>query len=796
MRFQIFMFLFLSSFSVFAQHTLQGTVKDEKGQALMFANVQLLTAAGDFIKGEVADVNGYFNMTNLASGSYVLGISAIGYQDFRREIQLAEDLILEGLVVEQSSVALDEITVTAQKVAYVRKADRTVVNVGSLPTAAGGNALELLEKSPSVRIDRVSSDVSLLGRNNVVVFINGKRLRLDGNEMLQYLATIPAANIVHFELINNPPASYDADGTGGVINIVLKDFEADGFNGHVNLYSGYGQYGKYGGGLLFNYKSGRVNIYGDAATSQDYTVQDSDIASAIQFDAGLLETVQRSSRPAYLGNYNAKLGVSYAFDDRTAIDVFGSFARRRWTLEASTTTEYISAFSSIQNDLLAGDETNTTNQYNISTHLQRQLKNGHTLSADYDYLNFDIRNPTSYQLSNFDANDQLLDQSSFETKKETPFNFHVGKLDYKGAFSDELQFETGIKAIFSEVENNTDLLSENREPNTESQFTDALDLTEQIYAAYFSLAGSFGNGYTFTGGLRYEYSNLELTSNQGDLDRQISRLFPTLSLTRTFSEVSRLTLAYRERIARPGFQNLAPAFFFLNPYTVLAGNIQAQPNINRTAELTLNHGSLFASLSYSKDDSPIIRYAVPRLNQADNLLLLISDNIEGRHQIGLDVGFPMTYTKFWNARYSIGGYWRRDELNFADVRIVESNPVLSIDISQNFQLPSSWSIELSGRWNSRTYQGAIYQPQQTFVNLGVQKKFKNSTLGLSWTDIFNSGSFLGFVNQLPEQGIVYDWNYDLEGSIIRLSYSYNFGGKQVKKARDSGASDVLRRVNN
>ncbi|MEO0331344.1 MAG: outer membrane beta-barrel family protein, partial [Bacteroidota bacterium] len=451
--------------------------------------------------------------------------------------------------------------------------------------------------------------------------------------------------------------------------------------------------------------------------------------------------------------------------------------------------------SPIQKDFLTSDETNTTNQYSLSSRVQHQLNNGHTISADYDYLNFKTVNPTSYQLQNLNGNDDALSRETFETDKETPFNFHVARLDYKGKFNEKINFETGVKATISNVENNTALLDENGQLSPNPLFTDQINMTEQIYAAYFSLDGQAGENYTFTSGVRYEYSDLELTANQGDVDRQISRLFPTLSLTRNFSEVSRLTLAYRERIARLGFRNLAPAFFFLNPYTVLTGNIQAFANINRTVELTLNHEALFVALSYSHDDAPLLRGAVPQLLQTDNLLLLISDNLENRHQIGLNIGFPVEFTSFWSSRYNVGSYWRSDEIRFSNETITESNPFLSIDIAQNFQLPKDWSLELSGRWNSRTWRGTIYQPQQTFVNVGIQKKLKSGTLGLSWTDIFDTGSFLGFINELPQQGVVYDWNYDIEGSIVRLSYSYNFGGK-VRQARSSGADDVLERVNN
>ncbi|MEN0007001.1 MAG: TonB-dependent receptor [Bacteroidota bacterium] len=795
-RFQLLVFILLFSHAfTFAQHTLTGTLQDDKQEPLLFANVLLLTEGNKLVKGEVADADGNFTVTDIASGSYVLNISAIGYEPFQRFIEVEADTELGLISIATSSVALEAITVTAQKAAFVRKADRTIVNVGSLPTAAGGSALELLEKSPSVRVDRVSGAVSLLGREDVLVFINGKRARLDGNELLQYLSSIPAANIISLELINNPPASYDADGTGGVINVVLKDYEANSFNGSANLFGGYGVRGKYGGGVVFNYKSGKLNWYGDLATSQDYTEQNSDIRSSIQFDDGLLGTTQNSSRPAYIGNYNGKLGLTYDLQPNTSIDIFGTYAIRRWELEAETTTDYAGTISPVQNDLLTGSETNTTNQYNISTRVQHQFGNGHRLSFDYDYLNFDIVNPTNYALSNFNGNKELVNSQTFETDKETPFDFHVLRLDYQGALSQNINFETGVKATLSDVANNTALLDENGAPSNNPLFTDQMNLTEEIYAAYFSVDGALGDHFTFIGGLRYEYSDLNLTAVQGDVDRQISRLFPSLSLTRNFSAVTRLTLAYRERISRPGFQNLAPAFFFLNPYTVLTGNIQALPNINRTAEITLNYQSLFVSLSYSQDDHPIVRYAIPQLNQEDNLLLFVSDNIEGRQQIGLNVGFPITFTNFWNSRYSISSYWRRDEIQFGDQPIIEENPFLSIDIAQSFQLPQDWSLELSGRWNSRTYQGTIYQSEQTFVNFGVQKKFRNSTLGLSWSDIFDTGSFLEFVNELPEQGVVYNWNYDLEGSIVKLSYTYNFGGRKVKQSRNSGASEVLRRVN-
>lgn len=789
------LFLTLGYSLMFGQHRIEGIIQNEKAVPIPYSNVMLMTDSQELMKGEVADTTGYFSFEQIPSGNYQLIISAIGYEGFQQDMRLVKDVDLGILNLISATFTTDEVTVSAQRSTYVQEADRTIVNVSRLPSAAGGHALELLEKSPAVSVDRASSNVSLLGRDNVVVFLDGQRIRLDGNDLLQYLASIPAAQIVSLELIHNPPASYDADGTGGVINIVTQNFEADGLNGNINLHTGYGQRGKYGGSGVLNYKSGKWNLYADGSTSQDYTFQNSDIVSAVQFDDGWLRTQQASQRPAYIGNYKGKIGLTYNLNSNTYIDVFGVYTRRQWELNAETRTDYEGDISPIPSDFLTGKETNASRQYSISTHIHHHLSPNHSLSADYDYLNFNILNPTRYTLQNLDAEGEPLSESAFHTEKETPFEFHVARLDYQGKWNDKLRFETGVKLTLSHVANHTALLDENELPDATSLFTDSMRLDEQIYAAYISVEGNLSSKLSFSGGVRYEYSDLTLRSKREGVSRQISRFFPTLSLTYQFSELTQLTTAFRERISRPGFQNLAPAFFFLNPYTVLAGNIQALPNINQTLEVTLRHRALFLSLSYATDDNPIIRYAIPFLNQEENLLLLVSDNIDNRQQLGLNIGFPLTFTRCWSSRYSIGSYGRRDQIHLPTGRRIETHPFFTLDISQDFQLHKSWSLSLSGTWNSLVYQGTIYQPQQTTLNLGLQKTFDHATLTLSCTDIFNTGTFLGFVNELPEQGILYDWNYDFEGSIVRLSYSYNFGKERGKKQRRSGASEVLKRVN-
>jgi len=277
--------------------------------------------------------------------------------------------------------------------------------------------------------------------------------------------------------------------------------------------------------------------------------------------------------------------------------------------------------------------------------------------------------------------------------------------------------------------------------------------------------------------------------------RSISRPFPSFSVSKSFNETTSLTIGYRERIDRPGFQSLAPAFFFLNPFTVLTGNIQARPNISKTIETTLNYQALSISLSYSQEDNPIIPFAQPIIDQERNLLLLISDNIENREQWGLNLNFPLDFSSFWTSTYSFGAYHRSDDINLRELQITESNFYHTLNTSQRFQWGKEWGAELNAFWDSDFFRGTIRQPARASVSVGLSKTFESGgKLSASWTDIFDTGTFLGMENDLRDQGIFYDWNYEFEGSIFRLAYSLPLGGKQSKSSRESNATDVLKRT--
>lgn len=791
-------FLTLFTFhNALSQYQISGTIVDENEAALSFVNVILLDEQGQMARGVVSDSSGQFTLENLSSGNYEIELSLLSYTPFRQTIFLTQSVDLGTIKMSSQTMALDGVTVTAKRSVFEHQADRTIINVGNMATASGGNALDLLERSPGVLVNQGSGAITMMGRPGVIITINGKRTRLGGNALIQYLASLPSNSIEAIELITNPPASFDAEGTGGVINIKIKNFAGEGFNGSWSVFAGYGERAKYGASGNFNFKKRKINLYGDFSTNRNLTNQNIYMLSDITFEKGRLNALHENLRPASIFGYNGKVGLEYALNKKTTIDVFAQTSKRLWKLNARAFTDYYTnEVADVNRDILESTERNESGQYILSSRLVHQWNTNTSLSIDYDYLNFSINNPTTYLRGDYDANETLINTLAFNSKKRTPFDFHVARIDYQGLAFENIKIQTGLKATISQVENETSLTYLETVPTEDSLFSSLVKLDETILAAYLSMEAKLAETYTINLGGRYEYFNTLMSVDAERIDRKIKRLFPNISLSKQFSETAKLTLAYRERINRPGFQNLAPAFYFLNANTVLTGNVRARPNINKTLEAVLNYKTLLVSLSFSKINDPIVG-GQANLDQEQSFLLFQATNLEYSDQLNLSLSFPINFTHFWNSRYSVNSFWQKDKLIEAQQVFKPSYTYAIMNTQQEFALSKSLNLELSANWNSRIPVGNAYFGSRLSFSIGVQKELKNKAkIAFAWQDLFDNGSFFEITNDQPQRNIYFNWLYEFEGNIFRLSYTMPLGKQndQRKKQRSSGSEDVLRRI--
>lgn len=797
-----FVFLLLSLTSILYAQEISGRVVDENQGPLAFAVIILETLDSQFVAGTTTNDGGLFLLENIESGKYHMHIKMLSYIDKYESIEyLGNKLSLGDIRLDTDSQMLDEVDIVAKKPVYESEADRTIVNVKNAISSAGTNALEILERSPGIQVDRINNQISMLGKNGIIILINGKRSRLDNDALIQMLNATSSNTIEKIELIHNPPSKYDADGNGGVINIIMNEEEIDGFNGQVNLFSGNGQRPKFGGSINMNFKKGETNVYVNLNTNNDYSIQDLSLSQRIQYEDAFVNSNQENSRPPYTGNHAGKLGIDFNLAPKLSLNSFIAGSFRDWKMDASAETIYSSNLGNISSELLESNERNQTTHYMISNQLNYKIKEGFEIILNYDYLSYLISNPTIYLNQKFDSDQSILEARSFESKKETPFNFHVLQLDLQQKLSDKIHLEYGLKATLSEVQNDTKLSYLIPSEFTDDFFTDFISLNEKIYAGYILSKGDLTTSLSYNLGLRYELSELDLSSAfDGNLIQRTQRnLFPSFSLNQKWGEKFSAGLSYNKRINRPGFQTLAPAFYFFDSNSVLSGNINALPGITNSFGLNLGLGSIKLNLTYS-NEKQALSHGQPELNQERSLLILRPLNIDHRRIYNANVNFPIAITKFWESRYNATAMWRIENGTLQGNQINDvSGSFFMASTNHTFKLGNKWEAEISANWNSKIKLGLAEFQDRYAINLGLQKTFKNnSKLAFSITDIFDSGSEFGLISNQPNLGIYYNWLYQLEGKVFRLNYSFSFGNQKIKdkSKRSAGSQEIQNRASN
>ena len=274
MRTLIIFLCCLFSLTANAQYRLTGTVVDEQAEGLPGVNVMVLDAVdSSLVKGAVSDINGQFELPGLAGQSYVVALRYIGFETKYQAVTLQQDTDLGVVTLQTASTALEEVVVTAKKPFYEQKIDRLVVNVEDSPSNAGATALEVLERSPGVQVDRVNNELALNGKKEVMVMIDGKMSRQSADALMQMLNSMNAGNVAKIELITNPPAKYEAAGTGGIINIQTISSVELGTTGSINVNAGYGDGEKSGVSGSFSNQKEKVSLFGDFSFNRDHTSQ-------------------------------------------------------------------------------------------------------------------------------------------------------------------------------------------------------------------------------------------------------------------------------------------------------------------------------------------------------------------------------------------------------------------------------------------------------------------------------------------------------------------------------------------
>ncbi len=777
---------------------ISGYVYDaETSEALPYANIILIDIDSTFVRAEVSDLDGNFTLDLEGIVVGYLELSSISFVSRRLNVETLSPSIRLEVALTPDQTILDEVAVTSKKPIYVQEIDRMVMNVESSAVSKGANVLELLERSPGVTVDRINRILALQGKQGVIVAMNGKRLRQDGVALFQMLEGMSANNVKNIEFISTPPASYDADGNAGVININLIKSNDMGLNGLLSASVGQGDRPKLGSALSFNYRQEKLNFYGSINIDQNYTNQDVRFQQKVAYDQELLDASMDNQRPVEFGFHTGKVGIDYDISDRLALSSFVSGSIRRWDMQARAETSYHSPFKSLEQEILTSQEKNYTDHYMLSNRLSYTLGKLGSISLDYDYLNYLSNNPTDYKL--LQKSDGVFSQINFNSTKRTPNTFQVARLDYRRELSEKFDCEMGLKLTLGSVNNRTGLHYTYPEVYTDPFFAEATDLRESTYAAYASSTWKFQKDWILRSGLRFEHNGLDIESvTDGKLiDRDVPQLFPSLSISRTWDQVS-TTLSYTRRVDRPSFQTLASAFYFFDTRTVYTGNINVIPTTSDNYGLQINVGAINTSINYTYSQNPLL-WAQPEFMEENAQFLLFAQNSIDRKLLSSSLSFPLNFGNAFSSRFNITATHVTDRFMDGDVERVTSGANVYGNLDMNYLFPSDWSLELTANGNIAGYMGLIKFAPRLSANLAVSKKFSAGwSATLNWIDLFNHGSYFGLENRFDNPEYAYRWRYDLEGNIVRLTLSKSFGNDKAKKEgrASTSSSDIQSRATN
>ena len=805
-RLKLLVLLAFVAHSSYGQNSIGGHVQNDVGEPISFANVLLLKAKdSSLVKGTITTENGQFSFESILQGHYILSISMIGFKPGFSELRIEESskIRLPPIILSEG-LELDEVVVISKKNLYVQKIDRMVINVASSVLSAGSSALEILERSPGVVVDRQNNAISLVGKSGVFVMINGKQSYMPVSSLVQMLEGMSANNIETIELITTPPANFDAEGNAGFINIMLKEQTDVGFNGSYSLSAGVGNGNTTSNNISFNYRKKRVNLFGNYSFLRNVQGQ------LFQFDRTFINENENANRVSTISdrspiqrNHNIRTGLDYQVADKTIVGLLFWYNDNKFSMEAvNDSQETIDGIPESFVELLT-TERNQLQNFGSNFNFKHNFKDDEFLSFDLDYLKYNIENPTSYTNSFFDGSNNFLREELTTAAKNTPINIIVGKTDYSKRLNDKIKLDVGVKIATNNFENDVVVGTfQSQDFIVDSTLTDKSDLEERILAGYGSMEYAFNDKTSLQLGLRYEHTDSQLNSEkQGKVvDRVFGELFPTAYIAHKFNDSLGLNFSYSRRITRPTFNDMAPFVIFIDPNTFFAGNPAVQPAISNSVKFDCNFLSTILSAQYSVEDGTISTFQT-QFDEVNERLIFGAENLDKTKIFSLTLGLPITVANWWKMQNSFI-YLNTNVTNTTEGNLFTlKQNTFNINHTQSFTLPKNISAEINVNYNSPSIislVGTAVLDEFYSINLGIQKKFRGEggTLGFKINDLLDSVKWV-FRTDLPDQNLNILNSVDFFNRTFMITYSRNFGNAKLKSAREreTGAEEEKKRVN-
>ncbi|WP_434422580.1 TonB-dependent receptor domain-containing protein [Sphingobacterium spiritivorum] len=799
----------LKASPTFAQSgsSIRGKVVDHTEKTLPYMTVSLHNAENvTETVVTVTDSTGTFMFKNIVSGKYYISIKSLAHQDhIGNRFNITPPGTNHDMGVIQlvgKSNVMDEVIIEKKKPLIEQQIDKMIVNVENSALSDGSSSLELLNKIPGLS---VSSDgkVSLKGKSDASVMINGKLTYLSADQLANLLRSTSSLDVTKIEVMTNPSSKYEAAGESGIINIVLKKGLKQGFNGTLNLNGGAGRGTQLGGSINLNYRTSNTNFF--AIYNQYYQ----NLENRMELTRYLLDNT--SGKPEFISKQtnlekpklrsnNFRIGADFILSPKNSIGFLINGGFGKFPKYEPTQNDFSNAATQKllwrANTVTEGRERWEDMLYNIN-YVHKFDENGHQLTIDldhvYHYSKMDQSLLTTYTN---EAQEQIRPLSGRIGDIPSRNKVYVGKLDYTLPFENGLKFEAGYKGSLVKTENDLryDTLQQDQyvpDLKTSNHFI----YHESIQAAYVNVNKEWGKFNTQIG-LRGEYTDTkgeQLTTNE-TFTKNYFNLFPSVFLTYSINDQHKMQANYSRRVKRPSFWDMNPFRVYTDPFSYYEGNSKLNPSFANSFELgytLLRKYILTANYSHSED---VVNEIVGRDPSEPNTVFERPANLGTFTNMGVSLTVPLQLTKWWTATYFGNFYRNKYELPMGESLSIRAGNTLAFNGQNTFSLPHNWRFELGGNYISGMTVGVHELKSYGVVYTGIQKNFlqNKAMLKLVINDIF-------MTNQRR-----YETNYtDIRtfGKINRdsrsalLTFTYRFGGDfSSGKDRSTGSEDIKNRL--
>lgn len=793
-----FVLSFYIAYGQTASGKISGHIDDAQTQKpVELVEIALLNKADNkALSGAYSDEKGNFVIEHVSYGSYRLRIRFIGYKT-----HYIENVVLDAshsklnyphISLQPDSVSLKTVTVTGEKSVFQNTIDKKIFNVDKSVVSEGGSATDVLQTVPSVSVD-VDGNISLRGNANVLVLIDGKPSGLTGGDRAAVLEQIPANSIDRIEIINNPSAKYDPDGTAGIINIILKKDARQGMNGNVS--AGIGDKGKYNGLADLNYRSKKFNAYINYAYRYNRRWGYEDIQRHnYAYNKDTVSSMhERNDNARLFRTHFIRGGLDYYLDQANTIGINGVFNTYNVPEDQALTYNY---------NALHGPVGGVT-----STHERRSSNDiDATLSYRHTFPQKDRELSASATYSDNQSNTLLASQqrsileggtapdSLYNTTTAYHQKLAIVQADYVHPLSDKTRIEAGYKSIVRNM--NTNYLAESYS-YPKGQFINDFGISndfiykEQIHSAYGMFASSAGK-LSYQAGARLEESIMnfkQLTSSQ-EFRRELFNLFPSAHLLYKITDDRQFQLSYSRKINRPSSRTLNPFTDYSDPVNPRYGNPYLLPEYINSYELSFMQRYVkysFTASLFARQTKNNIQFSRQLTN---NILYTSYTNLGSSDSYGFEYIGRNEVSKWWNITSNLELYTvSLISGNNTNIQSSSNNLCGFAKIVSNMTLLKNTILQITGNYQSTAPISQGYTWDIYGFDLGVRRDlWKNKlTASVNLTDLFNTRLNRSYVYETG----VFDQASERkkESRIITLNLSYHFGNADAGRKKNNNRSN-------